>query len=749
MTRSRAVLAKVSIGLLLATLAAAVPSRTASAATLPSGFVESSFGSGLNAPTAMAFAPDGRLFVTQQGGALRVVKNGVTLATPFVSLNVDSNGERGLLGVALDPNFATNHYLYVYYTTATAPVHNRVSRFTANGDVAAAGSETPILNLDNLSNATNHNGGAIHFSPVDGKLYVGVGDNANGANAQTLSNRLGKMLRINANGSIPTDNPFYNSATGANRAIWALGLRNPYTFSFQRTTGRLFINDVGQNTWEEIDEGAKGANYGWPNSEGPTGSPYKTPYYAYQHSAGTPTGCAITGGTFYNPPVAQFGSGYVGDYFFADFCGGWIYRIETAGTKTVTKFATGIAAPVDLTIGSDGSLYYLAHDAGAVVRVRMNPPTTARLTFVTTPPGLRVTVDGHTVVTPYAITARIGSSHTISAPRQSAFGGVQVFQRWSDGGAATHTVTVPSNGRRFTALFAGLAPSTPNGLTGLYFDGCGFNGRAVARVDRSVNFNWGTAAPVAGFGPDGFSVRWVGSVIAPRTQTFTFYTRSDDGSRLWVDDRLIIDNWRSPTHTERAGTIVLTQGHRYSLRLDYYESAGPASIQLSWSGPGTAKALVPSAALFPAVGVNFAPPRSARAEGYRQDNGTVYGARSYGLSYGWNATTATRERGIAPDQRYDTLAATQLAPNSNARWQIALPNGHYYVRLVAGDPRYFDSVYKLAAEGVTVISAVPTSSRRFIDNTKAITVSDGRLTVTNVSGARNNKLCYLEITPRP
>src|SRR5688572_13532221 len=203
---------------------------TLPAATLPTGFVESQFGSNLGgAPTAMAFAPDGRLFVCLQNGQLRVIKNGALLATPFVTLSVSSSGERGLLGVTFDPNFATNQFVYVYYTTSAAPIHNRISRFTANGDVAAANSEVVLMDLDNLSSATNHNGGAIHFGP-DGKLYAAVGENANAANAQVLTNRLGKILRLNSDGTIPVDNPFFNSASGANRSIWALGLRNPFTF---------------------------------------------------------------------------------------------------------------------------------------------------------------------------------------------------------------------------------------------------------------------------------------------------------------------------------------------------------------------------------------------------------------------------------------------------------------------------------------------------------------------------------------
>ena len=158
----------------------------------------------------MQFSPDGRLFVCQQSGKLRVVQNGKLLATPFLTLPVDASGERGLLGVAFDPDFATNNFVYVYYTAKTPTIHNRVSRFTANGNVAVPGSEVVLLDLNTLSFARNHNGGAIHFGN-DGKLYIAVGDNANGDNAQTLGNLLGKILRINRDGSIPTDNPFFGT----------------------------------------------------------------------------------------------------------------------------------------------------------------------------------------------------------------------------------------------------------------------------------------------------------------------------------------------------------------------------------------------------------------------------------------------------------------------------------------------------------------------------------------------------------
>jgi glucose/arabinose dehydrogenase len=358
----------------------ALISSNALAATLPADFTETQFASGISNPTAMAFAPDGRLFVCQQGGQLRVVKNGILLPTPFVSLTVDPFGERGLLGVAFDPNFTTNNFVYVYYTATTPATHNRISRFTANGDVAAVGSEVAIFDLNNLGPSTSHNGGAIHFGP-DGKLYIAVGENTNSANSQTLSNLLGKILRINSDGTIPGDNPttfqgIIGSPSGNNRAIWSLGLRNPYTFTFQPGTSRMFINDVGESTFEEINDGIAGSNYGWSSCEGacvPANPNFRDPLFQYFHGNSPTTGCAITGGVFYNPTTTNFPAEYVGKYFFADFCSGWIRRFDPA-TGTATAFATGISNPVDLIVTADGSLYYLARGTGTVFRVRFNGP---------------------------------------------------------------------------------------------------------------------------------------------------------------------------------------------------------------------------------------------------------------------------------------------------------------------------------------------------------------------------------------
>ncbi len=337
---------------------------------MPQGFSLVTVASGLNQPTIMATSPDGRIWVAEQGGNLRIVKNGALLPTPFVSLSVDASGERGLIGVVIDPAFATNRYVYLYYTvpgSGTVAPHNRVSRFTASGDLAAAGSETVLLDLDPLSGATNHNGGAMAFGP-DGKLYIGVGENANAPNAQSLNNHLGKVLRINPDGSIPADNPF-PTGNDARRRIWAYGLRNPYTITFQPGTGRLFVNDVGQDSWEEINDATVGGqNFGWPVAEGATGTPgLANPVFAYPHGSGDGKGCAITGGAFYDPANGTYPATMTGKYFYQDLCNNWINYIDlSAGAAVRSAFAAGMpAGGLGLTMGTDGELYSLSRGSGS------------------------------------------------------------------------------------------------------------------------------------------------------------------------------------------------------------------------------------------------------------------------------------------------------------------------------------------------------------------------------------------------
>jgi glucose/arabinose dehydrogenase len=364
-------LAAVAVALLasMGALLALAISPAQGAATLPPGFTESQVVSGLTNPMDMEFAPDGRLFVAEQAGKVLIAKPDGTLATFLdISEKVDSNGDRGLQALAF---FSTNNFVYLHYTmkaTATTPTHDRIVRVTARGDEVVAGSEELIFRFDDQAGII-HLGGDIAFDKA-GKLYVGVGDNETPTNSQQLTNLFGKLLRINKNGTIPKDNPFYDTTSGNNRAIWALGLRNPFKFAIQPGTGTIFINDVGSFFWEEINRGAAGANYGWPVHEGVANDPqYVDPIFAYGHG-GDPatTGCSITGGAFYNPRTLQFPPEYEGDYFFADFCGGWIRSFDPV-TGEASGFATGVPFPVDLEVSEAGELYYLRRDAGLVGKI--------------------------------------------------------------------------------------------------------------------------------------------------------------------------------------------------------------------------------------------------------------------------------------------------------------------------------------------------------------------------------------------
>lgn len=330
---------------------------------LPQGFTRTDVATGLTGTgTALGILPDGRVLVCEQGGGLRVVKNGSLLSRRMLIAPTAVNGEQGLLGVTPDPQFSSNRYIYIYYTSSTGGLHNRIARYTVAtaGDTVETGSDTVLVDLPSLGANNNHNGGALHFG-LDGKLYVAVGERGVATDAPRLDVPFGKLLRFNSDGSIPTDNPFYNVTTGIARSIWVKGLRNPFTFAVSRA-GQILINDVGEKDWEEINEGVAGADYGWPTREGPgSGGGFTYPLYAYGHSS-NPTlveGIAIVGAAFYEPDINTFGPGYTGSYFFGDYLEGWVKRLDLT-TGEVYAFARLNGSLSDLAVGPDGSLYALA-----------------------------------------------------------------------------------------------------------------------------------------------------------------------------------------------------------------------------------------------------------------------------------------------------------------------------------------------------------------------------------------------------
>jgi len=466
----------------LGSLVSASISAIADAATLPAGFSESLVTDAVAFPTRMQFAPDGRLFICERGGNLRIIKNGALLPTPFLSLQVSTDGERGLLGVTFDPNFATNHFLYLYYSTQASPIHNRLSRFTANGDVVLAGSEVVLLELPALGASVNiHNAGDLHFG-ADGKLYVAVGNHGLGLESQSVtnlfqqnSNLLGKLLRLDPanldlsnlpDSLVPADNPssftVVNSqgqtlnvtTTGVNRAIWALGLRNPFSFAIQPGTGTIFINDVGEINWEEINRGSAGANYGWPITEGyTTDSRFKSPLFAYAHGAEPTKGCAITGGAFYNPVTNQFPAEYVGTYLFTDYCNGWIHRYSPT-TNTVADFASGIDSPVNLLVGDDGSLYYASLNGNAIYRIQHSAAGGQAPVIAQQPADQTVTVGGQAT---FSVSASGTGPFSYQWQRNNAniAGATSSIYSFSP-------VATSDNGATFRCLVSNSAGTTPS-----------------------------------------------------------------------------------------------------------------------------------------------------------------------------------------------------------------------------------------------------------------------------------------------
>ena len=469
-------------------------SRRLFATVLPAGFAQTMVAEGFQSPTAMAVAPDGRIFVAEQAGRLRVIKDGDLLSTPFVTVDTTAQGERGLIGVTLDPNFASNGFVYVYYT-AGGSTANRVSRFTADGDRALAGSERVLFQLDATGGeASIHQGGGLHFGS-DGKLYVSTGDHGGRSRSQQLTHQFGKILRLNPDGSIPSDNPFYDQTTGKNKAIWARGLRNPFTFAIQPGTSLMYINDVGENTWEEINQGRAGANYGWADTEGVTDDPrFDSPVYAYHHTEGR----AIVGGTFYHPPAgasSPFPATYSADYFFMDFDKRWIRRMDPE-TKAVQGFATAlIGKPVDLDVAPDGSLYYLSravlnvNDAG-VHRIRFtgsSAPTigthpASRTVSVGQPATFSVSATG-TGTLSYQwqrngadIEGATGSSYTLAAATAGDSGArFRVIVTNAAGSATSNaaTLTVTSNRAPVASITAPASGATYSGGTVISFAGTG------------------------------------------------------------------------------------------------------------------------------------------------------------------------------------------------------------------------------------------------------------------------------------
>lgn len=773
---------------------------TPALAQLPTGFVQRQIARNLN-PTTLTFAPNGQLFVVEKDGKVREIISDVLAPDPFLKLaNIDFTNERGLSGLCFHPDYPRTAYVYAYYTVKDQD-HNRLSRFRVVNNVVDVKSETILLEFDKLM-GTIHNAGVLRFGP-DRKLYVSVGDGSTASAPQSLTSLLGKVLRLNDDGSIPTDNPFYGQTTGLYRAIYALGFRNPFSMDIDPVSGRIYVGDVGSDAWEEINDVQSGRNYGWPVIEGrrtnqDAPANYTDPLYTYDHDAG----CAVTGLAVYNPPTARFPADYQGRLFFADYCGGYIRTLDPTSGRLINTLVTDIDRPIAMVTSPDGYLYYLARagmgggsqqdntstwngslhkvsffdsglpyvssqSSGAFVPVgepvtfevnavgqkpliyrwyrngklingasqssyTLNSPTlsdnsavfrclvsnalgtdssetiplrvvqgqrpiarirqpltnatyrggdvlafagealnanqqslgsakltwwvnfhhedhihpalepvtgfatgtytvprvgetstdvwyrinlratdvsgltadtyvdvkpeVATVTIASSQTGVKVYLDGEPRQVGTAFEAVVGTQRSIEVkPYFAAPNGFFKFLGWSNG-QRTNAITyqIPMTNSTLSLNYEALPAPNGNGLWAEYYrNTLDITGSpTLTRFDNTVDFDWGEGAPAPQVGASRFAVRWNGRVQAPLTDTYTFHTESDDGVRLWIDNKLVIDKWDYQPLSEWTTKVNLVVGKQYDIRMEYLQNEGVAVARLLWSSPQFDRAVI-------------------------------------------------------------------------------------------------------------------------------------------------------------
>ncbi len=370
------------ITLVLSTAALALAALTVQAppaAATPTGSSGSAVtlvSDGIREPDALRTAPDGRLFLLQQSGKVRIVHRGRLLKGSALTIDaaqiVEHNNSAGLLSIAFPPDFTTAAVQHVYLLYTHEPMagyayrHNVVSRWVIQGNTIDPTSEEILVHLDPLTDsagafATSHYGGDMEFGG-DGKLYVSVGDLYQAVNGQSLTTLNGKILRYNSDGTIPSNNPFVGQLSGRLQAIWSVGVRNPFKLTFDPRNGRMIIGDVGSTKFEEVNvlpPKSPGLNFGWADVEGYTSDPaYTSPALAYPHTSttGELSGCAVMGGDMYRPRTSLFPA-LQGQYLFADFCQGWVSSLDLRTGQVGDVVASGFHAPVDIAVTRGGTIW--------------------------------------------------------------------------------------------------------------------------------------------------------------------------------------------------------------------------------------------------------------------------------------------------------------------------------------------------------------------------------------------------------
>lgn len=590
--------------------------RPANAATPPSGFQDTTIMTA-TMPTAMAYEPGSKnLFILEKGGSgtARVRRRafaGGTVTTALTLTNVDTDGERGLLGIAFDPDYlqsASTRIVYLYVTKlVTGGSHNQVWRYKESGGTLTADGTTPILDGPTLTSATNHNAGTLRFGN-DKTLYISMGDNDTDADplpkARDLTDLRGKILRINRDGTIPPDNP-YAFDPGKRHEIWAWGLRNPFRFTIDSATGIPWIADVGENTWEEIDKGISGADYGWPCYEGDAtfvscSAPNAVfPVLEYGHD-GVPSdfhGNCVIGGPVYRG--GSFPASYEGRLFFADYGAGWMRSALVGANGTlsdvqlffddansivdVAQSPNGCLGWVDISGSIHESCYTAGTNTAPVALASASPLTGSTPLTVQFTGSASTDADGDTLR--YAWTFGDGGTSTSADPQHT----------YTAPGSYTATLTV--NDQRGAANSSAVAapltilagahapvPSIAGPANGSHYDA----GDVISYSGSATDVEDGTI-PASGlswtivFHHEDHTHPFLGP-LGGSSGTFTIPTSGEDSTHVWFRISLTATDSGAPIGVPAsASTYVDVLPNVATITL----AAQPAALGLSLSYSGT------------------------------------------------------------------------------------------------------------------------------------------------------------------
>jgi glucose/arabinose dehydrogenase len=781
--------------------------RQAAAWIVKPGYVVELVATGFRLPVNIAFVPnpgpnpsDPLFYVTELYGTIKVVRNDGTVgifATGLMDYNpqgpIPGAGEQGLTGIAVHP--VTGHlYVTMLWKNGTNETFPKVERLHSDDGGLTLASRTILLNMQPETQGPSRQISNVSIGPDD-KLYVHMGDGFVPSTALNLNQFRGKVLRMNRDGIAPIDNPFFNAADGitATDYIFTYGHGNPSGGDWRAADGKHWIVETGSLADRLVDL-VRGQSYGWSGSDGAI-----VTFSRYTWASAAPLNIAFVesskfGGSGF--PSEAFGHAYVA-LAGPTYAAGPLERAKSIeefsdldtldlqgklvqAPSTLVKYnGVGRATVAGLAVGPDG-IYFtdLYEDSGAngptavganVYRVRFvgtiggAPPTIVTaasanpnpVTGTTTALGVLGADDGGeaSLIYTWAIQGTPPAPVTFSANGTNA--AKNVVATFTESGVYDLFVTIRDAGNQTVVshvIVTVIAGEIGDGLTARYYDNVNFTGRSVTRVDPWIDFDWGSGSPSPLIGPDTFSSRWEGQILPRFSETYTFFATVDDGVRLWINNRRIINQWNDRGPTVHSGTIALAAGVKYNIVMEHSEHTGGAIARLEWQSASQPRQVVPQRQLFSTwtLNVNFQPAGVPVPAGYVADTGADFARRGNGWSYGWNgdntATARDRDNPDSPDQRYDTLVHMQERVLPNALWELAVPNGRYTVRIVAGDPDRFNSVYRIDVEGVLAVNATATRGQRWFEATAIVSVTDGRLTISNASGASNNKICFVDIT---